>query len=371
MKTFGIAFRTATISVFFSLLFVKFSNGQDFKIRGRLHLDAFYCISEASEFSNGFNNRRARMGMEGKITDNWEGRIEVDFANGEITPLYFMMHRSFEHGGRLWIGQFKVPQGLNLLTSSNAITFIERSSPVTSIVPALRMGLAYEHFARNRGFQIMLFGRAIGQINSIEDDMPAGAVLRGVYAPEFAGGILHMGGSLSYENMMDNNSVQFSDRPEARDSKGGSVKFIDVTVTDVRSTLKTGAEILYINGPFSVECEYLSASVNRNSGVSPLFSGWHVQAGYVMTGESRTYSKGVPGTVSPLDGKGAWEMAIRYSQADLNDAGFTGGVQKNITIGLNRYVASNLRFMGNLVFVNVEETDEKPVLGVIRAQFSF
>jgi phosphate-selective porin OprO and OprP len=56
---------------------------------------------------------------------------------------------------------------------------------------------------------------------------------------------------------------------------------------------------------------------------------------------------------------------------DLNDAGFTGGEQRNITLGLNHYITSRLRFMGNLVFVNVDYLEENPVLLVIRAQFSF
>ena len=48
---------------------------QDFSIRGRLHMDAFVGISDADAFVSGFNNRRARMGMSGKINELWDGRI--------------------------------------------------------------------------------------------------------------------------------------------------------------------------------------------------------------------------------------------------------------------------------------------------------
>lgn len=369
--TFKIAFRVIIFSALFSFLLAGNLNSQDFKIRGRLHLDAFYGISEAGDFSNGFNNRRARLGMDGKIHGNWDGRIEIDFADAGISPNDFRLRRSFDHGGRLWIGQFKVPQGLNELTSSNEITFIERSTPTNVIADSRRMGVAYEYFGSSTSFKTMLFGRSLGERGAVEGNMPLGVAFRGVFAPEIAGGILHLAGSAVYENLMDNNTIRYRDRPEARDSKGGSIRLIDVTVTDVESTLKYGAEALFINGPFSVEGEYLRAAVNRNSGEEPVFSGWHVQTGYVLTGESRSYSKGAVGTVSPAGEKGAWELAVRYSYMDLNDAGFTGGVQKNIALGLNRYVTSKLRFMGNLVLVNVDEMDEKPVLGVIRAQFNF
>ncbi len=344
---------------------------QDFGIRGRLHLDALYGISDADQFSNGFNNRRARMGMSGTVTEGWHGQIEIDFADGGISPNDLRLRRSFANGGRLFIGQFKVPQGLNELTSSNRITFLERSTPSNLVTDARRLGIAYDYFGDNYGFKTMVFGRALGQRGSLVDDMPIGVAFRTVFFPEVGGGILHLGASVVYENLMDNNSVTFRDRPEARDSKGGSVRLIGVTIPDAESTFKGGAEFLFINGPFSVEAEYLMAAVQRSEGDNPAFSGWHVQASYVLTGESRAYSNGVPGTVSPSGDRGAWELAARFSFADLNDSGFTGGEQKNLTIGLNRYVTSRLRFMGNLIVVNVDNIDESPILGTVRAQFNF
>ena len=347
------------------------AEAQEFRIRGRLHMDAFYGITAADDFSNGFNNRRARLGMGGTITQGWDGRIEIDFADAGVSPNDFRLRRRIGSGGRLWIGQFKVPQGLNELTSSNEITFIERSTPNNVIADARRMGVAYEHFGNSLGFKTMVFGRSLGQRGALVDDMPLGVALRGVFAPEIGGGIFHIGASAVYEDLMDNNTVRFRDRPEARDSKGGSIRLIDASVPDAESTFKAGLELLFIGGPFSIEAEYLQATVSRTEGDNPTFSGYNIQSSYVLTGESRSYSNGLVGTVSPAGDAGAWEVALRYSFMDLNDAGFTGGEQKNITLGLNHYITSKLRFMSNLVFVKVDYLEDNPVLLVLRAQYNF
>lgn len=128
------------------MLLTKISYSQDFRIRGRLHMDAAYGFNDADDSSNGFNNRRARMGMTGKVTEKWDGIIEVDFADAGIAPNDFRLRRSFELGGRLAFGQFKVPQGLNQLTSSNSMTFVERSM-VNSIIPdSHRIGISYTYY---------------------------------------------------------------------------------------------------------------------------------------------------------------------------------------------------------------------------------
>lgn len=359
-----------------SLFSVPASDAQDFNIRGRLHMDAFIGIHDAGDFSNGFNNRRARLGMNGTITEGWDGIVEVDFAGAGVSANDFRLRRTFDDGSHLMIGQFKVPQGLNELTSSNNIAFIERTTVSNIITDARRLGVAYSRFDDRFGFQTMLFGRAIGQRGAIQGDMPLGVALRGVYAPEVGPGTLHLGGSIVYENLMDNNSIRFSDRPEARDSKGGQA-LIGLTIADgVESTLKAGIEAAYISGPLWMEGEFLHVGVNMEQGSDPGFNGGHVQAGYILTGESRSYSSGRFGTITPEGGSGAWEVIARFSNMSLNDSGYTGGKQNNVTIGLNHHVSANLRFMANVIFVNVSDlpggaSDQNPVIAALRAQFNF
>jgi phosphate-selective porin OprO/OprP len=81
----------------------------------------------------------------------------------------------------------------------------------------------------------------------------------------------------------------------------------------------------------------------------------------VLTGEARTYNPAtasyngvVPANPASLTsgGWGAWEIAGRFSQIDLNDElgranGVAGGRQTVYTAGLNWYVNRNVRFMFN------------------------
>ena len=54
------------------------------------------------------------------------------------------------------------------------------------------------------------------------------------------------------------------------------------------------------------------------------------------------------------DGLGAWQLALRYSSIDLNDAGVTGGEENNITVGLNWHLNNNTRVMCNYVNTDIE-----------------
>ena len=102
----------------------------------------------------------------------------------------------------------------------------------------------------------------------------------------------------------------------------------------------------------------------------PNFSGWYLEGSWILTGEAKSYSPGainnevggfnapVPSAPFSLSGDswGAWELAVRYSDTDLNWhasqtatptqlAGITGGDERVIAIALNWYLNRNIRVM--------------------------
>jgi phosphate-selective porin OprO and OprP len=350
----------------------------EFKLRGRMHLDTAMWDEDNVPLNDSTFFRRTRLGVTGKIDENWSGMIEYDFAENNTAANDVMINRKLGNG-TLKIGQFKVPMGLSELTSSNNILFIERPSNSNAIVDARRIGIGYDWFDGDLGFQTMAYSRPIG--GSQAGDAPIGLAGRFVYAPKVGDGLFHFGLSAAYEDRRDDNTLRFRDRPEAR--PGGGVRLIDTgNVTLVENTLKYGLELAYQAGPFSIEGEYLSADVSRETGAEPTFSGYHVQTSYVLTGEKRGYRGGVFRGVTPGQAsRGAWELAARYSSVDLIDAGFQGGKQENITLGVNYYASANVRFMLNYIMIDVTDSnavangvlvgDDSPNVVLARAQFHF
>jgi phosphate-selective porin OprO and OprP len=350
----------------------------EFKIRGRFHVD--YAVYDEDDVSlgDGFLNRRARLGMSGKIDENWSGIVEYDFAENSTAASDVMLNRKVGANGTLKIGQFKVPMGLNELTSSNAITFIERAANSNSFVDARRIGIGYDFYQGALGFQTMAFGRRIG--TDAAGDEPIGVAARVVYAPAVGAGLLHLGASVAYEDVGDFQVQRYRDRPEARPDGN---RLIDTgNISGVSSTTKYGLELAFQSGPFSAEAEYISVDLSRDAGAEPTFSGYHVQSSYVLTGEKRGYRNGVFRGITPGQaGRGAWEVAARYSSVDLIDSGFQGGKQDNFTLGLNYYASANVRFMLNYIMVDVKDSnatvggivvgDESPNILIGRAMFYF
>lgn len=111
----------------------------------------------------------------------------------------------------------------------------------------------------------------------------------------------------------------------------------------------------------------------------PNFSGYYLEGSWIITGETKTYSPAainneVGGFNGPIpsrpfsfsgDSWGAWELAVRYSNTDLNWhttqvasptqlAGITGGDERVVAIALNWYLNRDIRVMldDNIVHVN-------------------
>lgn len=70
---------------------------------------------------------------------------------------------------------------------------------------------------------------------------------------------------------------------------------------------------------------------------------------------------------------GAWELALRYSDIDLNDDIIKGGEASNITVGINWSTTSNTRFSMNYIRINTEDSNifGNPDILQFRAQIDF
>ena len=101
-----------------------------------------------------------------------------------------------------------------------------------------------------------------------------------------------------------------------------------------------GIEAAAVSGSFHIQAELDDGTINGND-----VNGFYVQAGYILTGETRPYKGGKFKRVKP-DGKaGAWEVVARYEDGDGNysdiELGRTDAT--SYSLGVNYYANSNIR----------------------------
>lgn len=129
-------------------------------------------------------------------------------------------------------------------------------------------------------------------------------------------------------------------------------------------------ELAFVYGPFSAQSEYFHAVMNEEAGGRLDFNGCYFLASYFLTGEHRPYSRetGAFTRVKPREnffrvrdwkdcirtGKGAWQLAYRYSYIDLDDGTVAGGRAGNHTFGANWYLSPHARLMFNYIYCSTE-----------------
>jgi phosphate-selective porin OprO/OprP len=379
-------------------------------ITSRVHFDVGgYDYRPASsagiqDLNNGANTRRARIGLLGKFAGDWNYALVYDFggssdgfggsAAGSLSgggtsgiENAYLSYTGFKpFGGNLAIegGVMDINYTLDEATSSNDITFMERSS-----ANVIATGIAAGDFRTTFGTRwwnddfwigAYLTGPTTGSNHAFATGTEqVGTTVRAA-GQVFQGNnySFHLGGDAEFLfSPARNNSVvpntqtlTLSDRPELR---------IDPTAILTTGALAnvTGAQVYSVEaagnyGPLYMQGEYYWYNIERDASFgtpSNNFDGGYIQASYTLTGETRTYNKATAAYngIVPLNpasltsgGWGAWEIAGRYSVIDLNDRlglinGVAGGKQEIYTAGLNWYVNRNIRFMVNYLHGTIDK----------------
>ena len=132
-------------------------------------------------------------------------------------------------------------------------------------------------------------------------------------------------------------------------------------IKDVNYFNRYGAELMYINGPFYFQSEFIGASIYRWYGNPTVnLQGGYAMAAWVITGETRYYyvDEGEVGPIeTPKNSWGALELAARYSITNLNDLDteIHGGQSNQLMLGLNYYPNSNIKLQFNYSYVNLDQ----------------
>ena len=350
------------------------SENSDFQLKfgGRVHLDSAFFDADSDlksafgeDFEDGSEFRRTRLSIGGKVYEDFDFKVQLDFAGGdsEFKDVYMGVNTQ---AGKLRIGQFKEPFSLDELTSSNNIQFMERALPVI-FAPSRNTGLAYFNTLAD---EKMTFATGVfrnsdsfGDANDEEDEIAITGRITGLpWMNEEGDRYLHLGAAVSIrEADKDESSFRYRQRPEAHLSP---VRLVDTSSIDGwENTKLIGLESALVLGSFATQAEYMTVEASFDETLSGgidegNFSGWYVQGSYFLTGEHRSYkaSSGIFDKVKPKanfklgeSGMGAWEIAARYSTLDLDDGAIDGGEMNDVSVALNWYLNPNMRIGLNYI----------------------
>ncbi|MGB5092928.1 MAG: porin [Parvibaculum sp.] len=355
-----------------------------FKIRGQIAGDVavFDNREGPTDFNDGTQLRRARLGVDGTINTDWAYRLEIDVGNAsrddntgqeiDVKDAY-IQYKGIDKT-TITVGQHKTPNTLQQAYSSSDTLFAELPLFVEAFTNRTTAGGDYKAGASAKYSDVNwtatagIFGENYssngGTAPNTYRDEGWGPASRLTWAP--VNGIdktLHLGVSGYWRDTGGrttggNSGVRFRSTPEV---SVDSTRLVDTGNIAAKSYAFEGVELAGQYGPVYVESEYGRTQVNRANASNVDFDGAYVAASYVLTGENRAYKDGTFSRIKPAnpfslkgDGTGAWEVATRYSTIDLNDGTLLGGSEDNYSAALNWYPNDYTRVMFNYVRFDAE-----------------
>lgn len=390
------------------------------KIGGRIHFDGRYVIEEddlsaANQATNSnFSFRRARLTLEGKAY-GWDYKFENDFAGQtdsvscpaqtinvpeptgaansvNITKPSQTCTGNAGRGFReMWIGtklmghnvrfgQAKPYRGMEELTSSNNITFMERPFATASGIYSGRQFQQGVFVDTSDKMGDIAYGYGVAAYNTrsaeASNSQGMGYNVRGFVAPINAGGqTLHIGLSGS----SDRNPLNGAGSPSNNfGTSATAVRGATLSQTISGNAIQQdayGLEVAYAMGPFSAQMEYVTAD-HEFAGTTPSqkVETGYVQASYFVTDHARRYDarRGIFGAPSVTAGAGAIELKARYDMMKNKDLAAKPEATQYM-VGANYYINPNTRVMfeyvdGTATNANVD-TDASAIQ--TRLQFAF
>lgn len=356
-----------------------------FRPVGRIFTDYALFNDDVADHPDGASIRAARLGAMGKLGEDFNYKLELDFGN-EDTNLRdaYIGYTGVSERTTVRVGNMKAPFSLENVSSNSDITFIERASPVTAFANNWLIGMDYLYSDERWNVSTALLNDDASEKGT--DDEAWQADIRATGRPWLEGDkYAHIGGGLSYRVPSSQSDLaRFQSKAENSIQNLQSVDTGAAGLTDADDVLGSNLEAALNLDNLLLQGEYFRADVSRNSAEDAEFSGFYAQASYLLTGETRPYNaaRGLFTRVKPdqpfkpENGHwGAFELAARYSQTDLNDGALLGGEMDNYTLGLNWHLTDQLRLKSNYIFVNTDENavtgNDDPQIFLMRAQVDF
>jgi len=347
-----------------------------FRFAGRVQADYAFYDKDVKDLGSGSELRTLRMGSRGTLAKNWDYKMEADFTTGgtvRVTEGY-VAYTGMQNAV-VQVGNIFEMYGLEEYSSSVDTTFMERSVAIDAFVPDYNQGIGYMRWGDAYSFSAGIYGDSTNDAQAAINES-VGTSARLVFAPLHAAGDVLSLGMSTYWRDATRDTWRVRARPNSHVTP---IRLVDTNlITDVSTATAVALEASMTKGAFSLQAEYNQQMLDRNHGKKDAdFKGWYIYGSYMLTGEARPWDmpSATYGRPSPKGVGGAWEVALRFDQLDLDDigAGIKGGEMKTTTLGVNWYPVNNVRFSTNLIQVNSEKSgvEDNPNILQMRAQVAF
>lgn len=362
----------------------------DFR-RGSFGAAANRDSAAARDFSDGIYFRRARFGFEGSVARDFTYRVLAELGgSGTEGPArindFWIGYTGFAPF-TIQVGAFSPPANMDDGINVESSLFIERASSA-ELSRTLggadgRIGLGVRGSGARWMSSLTLTSRTVNDAEVFDSQLAAvgrfGALVAtssdyNVHAGLSGTWVFQPPDQGSTAAVGQRHVVRLRDRPEIRVD---STRLIDTGSIDADSAYVFGLEAAANWKNWYLQAESFQYGIKRTAATAtladPTFDGFYVQGSWILTGETRRYDVAsgafqsprpfVP--VSSAGGFGAWELALRYSNLDLDfhsglaaaaatpDA-IRGGEQDIWTFGVNWYLNPNVKVMFNWLHVDVD-----------------
>lgn len=346
------------------ILFMK-SNDGDFSFRfdSRMFINGAYFLDDDNLMGSGTNLRKARLALKVMLWKNWRAEWDIDVAEGivEIKDMYFG-YVNMDSKLYTKIGHFKVPYGLEILTTSRYIPFAERAYGALAFKLGRRASVEFGKWDRLYNVRATLFGQEFINADNKDNNLNTGGgvAVRVASAPlQTDNMIAHVGVAWVWERPSNNAwETKINAEPE---TKIGDVEFVYSKLKNVSYSHRLGFEGAYQFKNFHLQGEYQMMNVTPwGNGEATSYNSWYTYLLWTITGESRHWdaTQGEFGQLIPNSNTlGAWEIGARVSYISLTDktTNVLGGNAINYTAALNWYPNPNMVMQLNFTMVDNDD----------------
>lgn len=265
---------------------------------------------------------------------------------------------------RFQIGKMKEPISLERNMGMVFEQFMERPMHLDAFLPSRNTGISVSDMILDDKvtWRVGVFNNWIEQDGVSFSEMSnayVGRVTAVAYEDKEVDRLLHLGAGYRYSDAKLG-ITQYRVGPE----QSFVDKWLDTGILPADNTKTMNLEATYLNGPLWLAAEYSSVDVISATIGDPTFSGYHVAANYMLTGEKRGYNhrsatvrRVIPDGDFTSGGWGAVGVSARYSTLDLTDGLVEGGEMDVTSLGVIWYTQKASQFHLQWSRANLKSND--------------